>query len=1270
MKWKILFILYLLAMAAAALAWYANVPHKNRYRQYPIVKGALTYASIALLIYSLYIDYIRKAIEKVLEWFSVSLDPPTLPVFYNLLLLLIFAIGKFIVTRKRKYREDDESIQPQFGYEFSRMDGTIVLKKEFFFSGDLFILLTWFALVLLIFCFYASFAELPIAVPFMPVLSFILLSECAWYLGGDRHSYTLLNADGKDFVKGAFSDMWEKYLTLWNDRVLAACKDIQPAKTENRETIAKIGKLLNDPDHRHNLLIEGSLLQQVFPDLAQCFWDTMVNGGKILVLLDTLEHKERAKHALLEVFSSASLHGTQWHIEDLETYTRQSSEPDILLATPRFLAEPRYRSEKWLADIRLVFIPDIASISHSFQQIDILLKSLKDIHPEMDYRIIMLSDARERAAVSCQVSLSIGNLERHVLENVRPPQRETIIWQAEAERWFQHDIFQRESDIFLGAEPILSTLAWMYQVTPVRQYGQSAVPWRQRTDELQNHVNSGFFDHLLKNGQILSGHATEILEFQHTRWIQTRSETACIIVRDTQNNLTTALHGARTHAATAVFVHVVSPPYLLRDYMAANIEYFESQPVMPFLPILSKTPHAIAIQLLKRMSHAMIDSTQLLRLLREYDETIIDVVDGLRELFSRYFGMEIVSNNLIKRGEIRYRYNKDKDVFEEYECYGLLPEVYNSENLSWLEHYELTSTCNGEEFTIGTICRDHLYQRYLPDQIHAFNGDAYLVRRIDCTTKKIELEHRNGSPDHIYCPDIAIQINAWTPSSNKANSKEISIINAKPRLEFCEADFTVTTSGFFRFERGVDLSDGATNYMECDDVPDRDYSHGRVLKLTFDVPKGIGNYQRIAFTISHLMNEMLRTFLPETYKYVHAGTLVMSKNDFFGHLNLSRYVPVFSISQSDRITIDSDSISLGEPRFKTLKNLLNDCASKITIFLAEDSHQDMGICNLLYDEMYLNRLFGFMYDYLKWISEDPVPCRREWHKNSETSINYLRYGESEIPKVFDIQGALLFFECLGFGNNKDTIYHRRTDYYAGERDFEDFSINPDTATTRIDSDETIIGSSWRGKDKHQCDYCGKQFQQREMVTIDGALERCPECSSIAVKEFDELLDLYCSARDFIEKDMGVILRQGITVQFAITRRIQEEAGIEFIPTSRMDPRAIGIAISDGRIIMIENGAPSHAILATLVHELTHIWQYDNLDYKRMHQDKGLLLIEGHTMWAELECLERKKLAPERCSKEKRRSDVYGQGYRVIVQMLKKNTKHRNPFAMLLDMYKK
>ncbi|MBP3468892.1 MAG: hypothetical protein J6K26_05180 [Lachnospiraceae bacterium] len=49
----------------------------------------------------------------------------------------------------------------------------------------------------------------------------------------------------------------------------------------------------------------------------------------------------------------------------------------------------------------------------------------------------------------------------------------------------------------------------------------------------------------------------------------------------------------------------------------------------------------------------------------------------------------------------------------------------------------------------------------------------------------------------------------------------------------------------------------------------------------------------------------------------------------------------------------------------------------------------------------------------------------------------------------------------------------------------------------------------------------------------------------------------------------------------------------------MDGRTLGFAQKDasGYSLYIENGSPRLAAMATIAHELTHIWQYQNWDDK-------------------------------------------------------------------------
>ena len=143
----------------------------------------------------------------------------------------------------------------------------------------------------------------------------------------------------------------------------------------------------------------------------------------------------------------------------------------------------------------------------------------------------------------------------------------------------------------------------------------------------------------------------------------------------------------------------------------------------------------------------------------------------------------------------------------------------------------------------------------------------------------------------------------------------------------------------------------------------------------------------------------------------------------------------------------------------------------------------------------------------------------------------------------------------------------------------------------------------------------------------------------------------------------------LDVHFSNAKKINAVFGIKFNPTRFYDPRVLGYA-STGKIIGIETMMPEKRAALTLIHEWTHIWQYKNLDYKRMNKEYDKYLVEGHTTWAEIHYAKQKwnedweeKLAPET------RRDEYGDGYRLIVKLLKE-TGFEDPFKYLLKYYPK
>jgi hypothetical protein len=586
--------------------------------------------------------------------------------------------------------------------------------------------------------------------------------------------------------------------------------------------------------------------------------------------------------------------------------------------------------------------------------------------------------------------------------------------------------------------------------------------------------------------------------------------------------------------------------------------------------------------------------------------------------------------------------------------------------------FKLIDKRSGLELT--EISGDHLYQTYLPGQIYAFRGNPYCVRDIDHEIHRINLEFQHNSADFIYRPDLTLTIKELRTLSIPAFSQKETLNLWTVNRELCEAKIGVATSGYFKFSNKVSINDLVATYITLEgetNIPEREYGFARVLKMSFisgDAPK---DGRKIAFTLSTLLNEMFVSLFPETFRFLHAGNILQEPALFFQtNQAMAKLVPQFVFSEADREKLKEPSKTAGDKRLASLLRLETDANDGIVIIFAEDSHADMGLVQCLFDEW--RQVFALLYDYLAWLETGETLSREDvWRKSGITNYEFLCFGNNQIPDQIDITGTLAFLESLGFKNEHDSLGGQRRSFYAGEKDF-GFTLSPDVTVTSIESQGSSVEFGERVGNLHQCDFCGRKATAKDMQLIDGMLERCQECSAKAVFEFSELVAIYNEARVFLERDMQTRLRDNINVRFASTVTIQKESGTSFIPTSSLDPRALGVAILEGdnRTILIENGSPSYAIMATTVHELTHIWQFDVLDFRKMKEDHGLLLTEGLAMWAEVECLTKKKLAPELCAREKSRSDVYGEGYRAIAELLKKKPKYRNPFEIIFEMYKK
>lgn len=192
--------------------------------------------------------------------------------------------------------------------------------------------------------------------------------------------------------------------------------------------------------------------------------------------------------------------------------------------------------------------------------------------------------------------------------------------------------------------------------------------------------------------------------------------------------------------------------------------------------------------------------------------------------------------------------------------------------------------------------------------------------------------------------------------------------------------------------------------------------------------------------------------------------------------------------------------------------------------------------------------------------------------------------------------------------------------------------------------------------KNYCDFCFAPIMGAEYDRLRDGRERCVRCSATVIATTEELAALVTTARRYFELTFDTSLDVAIDVRMVNAKEIAKRSGERFTPTSGVDARVLGFATSDksGYSLFIENGSPALATITTVVHELTHIWQYLNWDPRMVAlyygEENSLIVHEGMATWAQVQYLlstgERQYAARQQAYAEAR-DDEYGEGFRLF-----------------------
>lgn len=247
---------------------------------------------------------------------------------------------------------------------------------------------------------------------------------------------------------------------------------------------------------------------------------------------------------------------------------------------------------------------------------------------------------------------------------------------------------------------------------------------------------------------------------------------------------------------------------------------------------------------------------------------------------------------------------------------------------------------------------------------------------------------------------------------------------------------------------------------------------------------------------------------------------------------------------------------------------------------------------------------------------------------------YLSYGGSEIAANIDQEATLAYLRSLGYANGE--LEQARA--ALAERKVDSFTF--DALNSRY------------------CDFCFDRIMGGEYEVLKDGRDRCSRCSRTSLSTHEQFVDEFEQIRTNMELAFGIELGVPLVVRMVNARDIARQTGETFVATGGVDPRVLGFArVKDGRHeLFIENGSPRLAAVATMAHELTHIWQFKNWNESQIIAKYGrrnhLAVYEGMASWAQVQYLLYTRdidYAQRQHAYLMQREDEYGVGYRIYIE---------------------
>jgi len=607
-----------------------------------------------------------------------------------------------------------------------------------------------------------------------------------------------------------------------------------------------------------------------------------------------------------------------------------------------------------------------------------------------------------------------------------------------------------------------------------------------------------------------------------------------VVVSDDKYNLPVAIYDyTRFSGRKKSVVHIVSKPYLLRDYFA-----FKAKEYVHEVELIGKTT----------VEHADAYKVKIISLL-------CDAVNGIeRETFIKRAsqllgsGEELTLDECVKRcykvsvgdaGETpKYHFSMGYNSEHVKKVFVTLtePEKLYDNLLQSTKNVTVTYDNTMPDDTVPVFA-NQITQHYIRGQVVVMNNVPYTISSVDKENGILKLDNGVFS---VNVPGDYIQSRVYSfgdvekgktfPLNYRSEETVVSQITITPYT----VNVTVDTLGYYSIESSVQTVNlkeaNLAKYVpilgsDREEIRRNINTNALIVEMTFAGKSDA----RLSYSLAVILQEFMKTMFPEEYRCISV-------------------CPILEKEEEEKLYEASPAICDLYPRITSFDSFepVIECGEGegvIRFAFIEDVDGGNGAVATLFggNGVMLLNMLHVVADYL------------EWSIKHEGKFKYLYFGYDDCPAVFDFNGLYEIVSSLKY--NID----RKTGEYDGDED--------------------------------KCYFCHQQIEAGKGTTLSDGRRICDECIATTTDTYEKLEDIFSRVLKAIKDSTSVAdtFPDKISVDFVSTEDLRKRFSV-----GENEEHPIAYCNHTTKCIYVEYGLSAAALCGVLSKFITELWQDKNI----------------------------------------------------------------------------